>query len=162
MAMNQRKMQMLRVSRESVKRNSDGLMRSEGLVICIRSSDHIPLTTFQSFSCKLSSTCNLASHKPRLCSILQIFAAECRSAVCVSWRQGGRGLPVSCKRWGVDAISPLSGCYYPVPSPVEEREVRSEANFHSRPSQQQHAQVLTRVLRIYLLGKRSAWWGGGS
>ena len=52
---------MLRVSRESVKRNSDGLMRSKGLGICIRSSDHIPLTTFQSVSCKLSSTCNLAS-----------------------------------------------------------------------------------------------------
>ena len=76
-AMSQRKMQMLRVSRESVKRNPDGLMRSEGLVICIRSSDHIQLPTFQSLSCKLSSTCNLASPpthppKPRLCSILQV------------------------------------------------------------------------------------------
>ena len=55
-------------------------------------------------------------------------------------------LPVACNRWRVDAISPAQWMLLPAPAcwrePVQEG-LGSEANFHSRLSQEQHARTLT-------------------
>ena len=90
------------------------------------------------------------------------FVQFFRSALCVSWRQGGRRLPVSCKRWGVDAISRSVDVITRFPLPLRNEKCDLRPISIRAPHNSSSTHKPWRVLKIYLLGKRSAWWGGGA